>query len=153
LTALWTAGEKGEPIVRLLGDCAIALPVRTFEVEPGVIIGLLPVVLVRSGFAGISTWRSTGRSIGSSGEPGVLVDGGHGGAGGLSGGCAVRGEGSALGASGISSTFGSVGFEFVTSVSSISTSSIVGEGVVSFAGVGSRGMMSTAGPVEVSITE
>jgi hypothetical protein len=149
LTALWTAGEKGEPIVRLLGDCAIALPVRTFEVEPGVIIGLLPVVLVRSGFAGISTWRSTG----SRGEPGVVVDGGHGGAGGLSGGCVVRGEGSALGASGISSTFGSVGFEVVASVSAISTSSIVGEGVVSFAGVGSRGMMSTAGPVEVSITE
>jgi hypothetical protein len=132
----------------LPGDCATVLPVRTFEVEPGVITALAPVMLVKSGFAGISTWKSTG----CRGEPGVIVDEGHGGAGGLSGGCRVRGEGSGLGASGISSTLESIGFGSMVLVSAISISMVDG-GVVSFAGVGSRGVMSIGGPVDVSMAE
>jgi hypothetical protein len=146
--ALLTAGEKGEPMAILPGDCAVALPVRGCDVEPGVIRGLLPTLLLRSGFSGICTWRSTG----CRGDPGELVVDGHGGAGACCGGCKVRGEGSALGASGISSILESIGVGIVTLTSSISTSA-VGGGVVSFAGVGSRGVMSTDGAVDVSIIE
>jgi hypothetical protein len=147
-TALLTAGEKGDPIGRLPGDCAIALPGNTFETAPGVTIGTGPTEFARSSFAGISTWRL----MGFEGVSEVGVDDGHGGAGGLSGGSEVRGETSEVGASAISSTLASVNFGVVTSASSMSTST-VGGGVVSLAGVGSRGVISTVGPFEVSMAE
>jgi hypothetical protein len=90
LTALLTAGENGDPSVALPGDCAMAHPVRTLEVEPGVTIGTFPVLFDRSGFAGISTCIST-RLIDTS-EAGV--DDVHGGAGGWRAGSEGSGEGS-----------------------------------------------------------
>jgi hypothetical protein len=57
LTALLTDGEKGDPIVTLLGDCAIAVPARNPATELGVTIGWLPFVM--STFVGMSTWSST----------------------------------------------------------------------------------------------
>jgi hypothetical protein len=148
LRALWTAGENGEPIAMLPGDCATTFPASTFEVAPGVSIGLDAALLARSDLTGMSTWRLTGFFDGVSES---TVDGGHGGAGGLFGECVVPGETSEGGASGISSNLGSGGFGVVTSSSSISTS-FVGGGVVSFAGVGSRGVVSIVGTPEVSIT-
>jgi hypothetical protein len=118
-----------------------------------VIIAAGPAGLVKSGFAGISTWKSTADFDGvSEGTSEVTSDEGHGGAGGLGGGSVVPGETSEAGASGISSTFGSVGFGVVTSASPISTSA-VGGGVVSLAGVGSRGVTSTVGPEDKSIAD
>jgi len=119
LTALLTAGENGEAIVMLLGDCAMALPLSTFETAPGVTIDCDSVVFPGSGFGGISTWRSSLFGVAS-----VVKSGsGHGGAGGFAGGSAggfvVLGDTSELGASGISSTLGSIGFGVVASVSSI----------------------------------
>jgi hypothetical protein len=119
LTALFTAGENGEAIVTLLGDCAIAVPLRTLETAPGVMMGCESVGLPRSGFADISTWGSSLFGAASVVESGNV----HGGAGGFAGesagGFVVLGDTSELGASGISSTLGSIGFGVVASVSSI----------------------------------
>jgi hypothetical protein len=132
----------------------MALPVRTFATDPGVIIAAVPAGLVKSGFAGISTWKLTADFDGvSEGTSEFTSDEGHGGAGGLGGGSVVPGETSEAGASGISSIFGSVGFGVVASASPMSTSAGGGGGVVSFAGVGSRGVTSTMGPEDKSIAE
>jgi hypothetical protein len=148
LIALLTAGENGEPIAMLPGDCATTFPARTLDVAPGVSIGLHAALLAESNLTGMSTWRLTDFFDGVSGS---TVDGGHGGASGWVGECVVPGETSEGGASGISSTLGSGGFGVVTSASSISTSSM-GGGVVSFAGVGSLGVVSIVGPLDVSMT-
>jgi hypothetical protein len=134
--------------VTLPGDCAMALPVRTFEMDPGVTIGLIPVEEARSGFTGMSTWRS----VDFTGASAVEVAAGHGGAGGWIGGCEASGDWSGAGASGISSSFGSVAFGVVISASSILIT-IVGDSVRSLAGVGSRGLTSAASPVDKSIAE
>jgi hypothetical protein len=149
LTALLTAGENGEPIAILLGDCAAAVLVMKFDVEPGVSMELDAAVLDTSAFVGMSTWRSTDFLDGVSGG---AVDDGHGGAAGSVGCGIVPGETSEGGASGISSILGSGGLGVVTSASPISMS-LFGGGVDSLAGVGSRGVVSIVGPPDVSIVE
>jgi hypothetical protein len=149
LTALLTAGENGEPIAILLGDCAGAVLVMGFDVELGVSIELDAAMLNPSAFAGMSTWRSGDFFDGVSGG---AVEDGHGGAAGSFGRCMVPGETSEGGASGISSILGSGGLGVVTSTSPISMS-LFGGGVDSLAGVGSRGVVSIVGPPDVSMTE
>lgn len=117
--------------------------------ELGVAVGMDSVMLVRSGCGGISTCISVGFEGASEGGS----DDDHGGAGGGRGGSDGSWEGSGgAGASGISSTLGSVESEVFTSASSISTS-LVGGGVGSFAGVGSRVPMIIVGSADMSMAE
>ena len=146
--ALFTAGEKGDAIVVLLGDCATVFPVRMLDTEPGVAVVIVSVMLIISDLGGISTCNSEGFVDGS----GAGVDDVHGGAGGGKGVSEFSEGGSAAGASGISSTLDSMRGDAVVSGSTISTST-VGDGESSFAGVGSLGFTSTFGPVDMSIMD
>jgi hypothetical protein len=53
LRALFTAGENGDAILEVPGDCATVLSLKIEEVDPGVTARLL-LVLTKSSFVGIS---------------------------------------------------------------------------------------------------
>lgn len=144
LTASWTAGENGEAIA--IGDSTDGVPVT-----PGVTTELALKGLLNSGFAGMSTWRSTdlaGSSKIGTGES--RADGG-------AGGCIGFGEASlgasTAGASGISSTFGSGAVGAAASSASFMSTSAAGAGDDSFAGVNSFGGGTDAGSRVISIAE
>ena len=156
--ALFTAGEKGEAMVIVVGERAIVLSVVVPDVDAGVTARLLSV-MTNSSFSGVSTLRSTDLGGGSAADLGDLGDDSlgiaddHGGAGGCVGGFDASRGVSGAGASGSSSGFdGSGGFGSVKSASPISTSA-VGSGVGSFSGVSSLCRVSDTGSVEISIAE
>lgn len=111
---------------------------------------------VNSGFAGMSTFMSTDFM-----DPSALGVGdcragevaGHGGAGGCIEDCATSFVGSAVGASGISSTLGSALFDAAASSASAMSMSALGPGETSFAGVNSFGRGTEAGSRVISIAE
>lgn len=153
--ALLTAGENGDAIVDELGDCAIVPSVNTAATEPGVTTRLL-VGLCKSSFAGNSTWTSLESGGGPDvdlGDGSAGVDGDHGGAGGCMGGCDDTNETSGAGASGSSSIWGSGGFGILASSASPMSTSAVGVGVDSFAGVSSLCLESGTDSAEMSIAE
>lgn len=154
LTALLTAGEKGDAIVDAPGDGATLFSVKGAGVDAGATTGLL-AVLTGSGFAGVSTSTSAHGGAGAEtdfgdGSAGVEAD--HGGACGWVGGHEASRGVSGLGASGSSSVFGSgrMGAETSASVISMSTE---GSGVGSFAGVSSLCAVSGRGSVDVSMAK
>lgn len=59
MIALVTAGENGEAIVRMLGDCAMLPSVGFADVDPNVGAGLLLELVMSSSLAGTSTRRPT----------------------------------------------------------------------------------------------
>jgi hypothetical protein len=91
LTALLTAGENGEAIDSVLGDCATMPSTRIADVEPGVTARPL-TEFPRSNFGGVSKRRSTVlgvRPVVDFGDCSAGVIDGHGGAGGSVGGSEV----------------------------------------------------------------
>jgi len=139
-------------MIEMPGDCATALSLRTDEVDPGVTARLL-LVLPKSSFEGISTCRSAVfgvRPVMDLGDGSAGVEADHGGSGGCIDGCGASLGGSGAVTSGASSCFGSEALGLVSSGSVISTST-VGCGVGSFAGVSSLCLVSGTGSVEMSI--
>lgn len=136
------------------------LSVKRAGVVPGVTTALL-VALFKSSFRGGSTWRSLdsgGGSIVEVGDGSAAVEDDHGGAGGCMGGCEAPNEASGAGtwgagASGSSSSLGSEGFEALASSASPISTSTVGGGVGSFAGVSSLCLESGTGSVDMSIAD
>ena len=129
LTASCTAGEKGKAIAT--GDSVLSV-----SVTPEMIAELAENGLLSSGFAGVSTSMFAVFTASSALGPGDCR-GGEGGAGGFIGASEPSFEGSSTGASGISSTLGTTSFGAVTSSASAMSTSAVGAGDTSFAGVSS----------------
>lgn len=147
LTASCTAGENGEAIAT--EDSTDGGPGT-----PGVDVQTLEKGLIKSGFAGMSTFMSTDFI-----DPSALGVGdcragevaGHGGAGGFIEVCTTSFIISATGASSISSTLGSATFGAASSSASAISTSTSGTGDGSFAGVNSFGRGTEAGSNVISI--